>query len=264
MAFGKHVCRQEVFNVSNNKSNGFQRTCLHVSTEKIMKQVEIKNKEELDKNRFQVHFRKQSPGKVKRLSFCKRKSCSSVEVGTKLHRSSSDVGRPRDPGMANKENELSCSDDVRGIRCYDNHGLLVNSAEASKMAGASSKYSDFTELSKEHEAMSRILFGRDLRLKVALTLWRRNASELVSYLIRIQEEHITAGLHWIQSVVKKWWPDLSKSEKRLRDSCSDDRNIEMMRQRLKDLWKEGSRLCSVPGSIGELAKAIEAYLLQLP
>uniref|UniRef100_A0A1A8PRY7 Katanin p80 subunit B-like 1 n=1 Tax=Nothobranchius rachovii TaxID=451742 RepID=A0A1A8PRY7_9TELE len=307
MAFGKHVCRQKVFNVSNNKSNGFQRTCLHVSTEKIMKQVEIKNKEELDKNRFPVHFRKQSPGKVKRLSFCKTKSCSSLEVGTKLHRRLSDVGRPRDPGMANKENELSCSDDVRGIRCYDNHGLLVNSAEASKMAGASSKYSDFAELSKEHEAISRILFGRDLRLKVALTLWRRNASELVSYLIRIQdtsvlldclpvltnnlqtetpclslgccvdlmphvrvvlsskhEEHITAGLHWIQSVVKKWWPDLSKSEKRLRDSCSEDRNIEMMRQRLKDLWKEGSRLCSVPGSIGELAKAIEAYLLQLP
>lgn len=37
--------------------------------------------------------------------------------------------------MANKENELTCSDDVRG-----------NAAEASKMAGASSKYSDFTEV----------------------------------------------------------------------------------------------------------------------
>lgn len=42
----------------------------------------------------------------------------------------------------------------------------------------------FHKLSKDHEAMTHILFGRDLRLKVAMTLWRRNASELVSYLIR--------------------------------------------------------------------------------
>ncbi|XP_017267270.1 KATNB1-like protein 1 isoform X2 [Kryptolebias marmoratus] len=266
------------------------------------------NKEELDKDRFQVHYKVQSPVKAKRPSSCKRKSCSSAaEVGRKLHRRSSNVGHPRDPGMANKENELTCSDDVRGVRCYESYGLPMNSAEASKMAGASSKYSDFTELSKEHEAMTRILFGRDLRLKVALTLWRRNASELVSYLIRIQdtgvlldclpvltnnlqteapclslgccvdlmphvkgvlsskyEEHITVGLHWVQSVIRKWWPELSKSEKRLRGSCSEDRNVDIMRQRLKDLWKEGARLCLVPGPVGELAMAIEAYLTQLP
>lgn len=64
-----------------------------------------------------------------------------VEVGSKLHRKASDVGHAHDRGMANKENELTCSDDVRG-----NCGLPVNSAEASKMAGASSKYSDFTEV----------------------------------------------------------------------------------------------------------------------
>lgn len=32
------------------------------------------------------------------------------------------------------------------------------------------------------------------------------------------------------------------------------RNVEVMRQRLKDLWKEGPRLCLIPGSTGELAK----------
>ncbi|XP_037541526.1 KATNB1-like protein 1 [Nematolebias whitei] len=306
MAAGKHVWKREVFKVNHNKSNGFQRSCMHVSTEQTMKQVDKINKEELDKDRFHVQYKVQSSGKVKRPSSCKRKSCSSVEVGIKLHRKSSNVGHPHDPGMANKENELTCSDDVRGIR-YDKYGLPVNSAEASKMAGASSKYSDFTELSKEHEAMTRILFGRDLRLKVALTLWQRNASELVSYLIRIQdtgvlldclpvltnnlqtetpclslgccvdllphikgvlssayEQHIMVGLHWVQSVIRKWWPELSKSEKRLRGSCSEDRNVDFMRQRLKDLWKDGVRLCLVPGSVGELAKAIEAYLLQLP
>ncbi|XP_029281833.1 KATNB1-like protein 1 [Cottoperca gobio] len=269
-----------------------------------MKQVDIINKEELDKERFQVHYGVQSPGKAKRLSSCKRKGCPLVEVGLKLHRRTSDVGRARNPGMANKENELTCSDDVRGQHFNDNP---LNSAEASKMAGASSKYSDLIEISKDHEAMTRVLFGRNLRLKVAQTLWRRNASELVAYLIRIEdtgvlldclpvltnnlqteapclslgccvdlmplvkgilastyEENISVGLHWVQSVIRKWWPELSKNEKRLRDSCSEDRNIEVMKQRLKDLWKEGARSCLVPGSTGELAKAIQSYLSQLP
>lgn len=31
------------------------------------------------------------------------------------------------------------------------------------------------------------------------------------------------GLHWVQSVIKKWWPELSRNEKRLRDSRSEDR-----------------------------------------
>ncbi|PWA27905.1 hypothetical protein CCH79_00000534, partial [Gambusia affinis] len=245
-----------------------------------------------DNHRFQVHHRVQSPGKTQRPLPCKRRSCSSVEVGAKLLRRSSNVGRLRGPGMANKENEVTCSDDVRGVHS----GPPLNPTEASKMAGASSKYADFTELSKDHEAMTHILFGRDLRLKVALTLWRRNASELVSYLIRIQdtgvlldclpvltnnlqteapclslgccvdllpqvkvilsskyEEHITVALRWVQSVIRKWWPELSKAEKRLRDSCSEDRNVDVMKQRLKDLWKEGSRLCLVSGSVGELA-----------
>uniref|UniRef100_A0A8C9X8Y8 Katanin p80 subunit B-like 1 n=1 Tax=Sander lucioperca TaxID=283035 RepID=A0A8C9X8Y8_SANLU len=223
--------------------------------------------------RFQVHYGVHSPGKAKRLPSCKRKGCPLVEVGLKLHRRTSDVGRVCDPGMANKENELTCSDDVRGMHYNDNCGLPVNSAEASKMAGASSKFSDLTELSKDHEAMTHILFGRNLRLKVAQTLWQKNASELVAYLIRIEdtgvlldclpvltnnlkteapclslgccvdlmpqvkvilaskyEENIMVGLHWVQSVIRKWWPELSKNEKRLRD------NVEIIE--LKKQWKK--------------------------
>lgn len=96
--------------------------------------------------RFQVHYRVHSQGKAKRLSSFKRKGCPVAEVGLKLHRKTSDVGRVCDRGMANKENELTCSDDVRGMHYNDNCRLPVNSAEASKMAGASSKYSDFTEV----------------------------------------------------------------------------------------------------------------------
>lgn len=102
--------------------------------------------------RFQVHYRVHSPGKVKRATSCKRKSCGLAEVGVKLHRRSSDVGRLWDPGMANKENELTCSDDVRGC------GFPVNSAEASKMAGASSKYSDFAEVRNRARATDCFLF----------------------------------------------------------------------------------------------------------
>ncbi|CAG03527.1 unnamed protein product [Tetraodon nigroviridis] len=267
-----------------------------------MKQVDIINKEELDKERFQVHYSVHSPGKAKRASSVKRKGCPVVEVGSKLHRRTSNADRAHDCGMANKENELTCSDDLPR-----NGGLPVNSGEASKMAGATSKCSDFTELSKDHEAMTHILFGRNLRLKVAQTLWRRSASELVAYLIRIQdpgvlldclpvltndlqgespclslgccvdlmpqvkviiagkyEEHIKVGLHWVQSVIRKWWPELSRKERRLQDSRSEDRNIEAMKQRLKELWKEGTHICSVPGPTGEQAKAIEASLSQLP
>lgn len=36
--------------------------------------------------------------------------------------------------------------------------------------------------------------------------------------------------------------------------CVFSRNIEVMKQRLKDLWKEGAHICLVPGSTGELAK----------
>lgn len=96
--------------------------------------------------RFQVNYRVQTKGKAKRLSSCKRKGCPSVEVGLKLQRRTSDVGRASNPGMANKENELTCSDDVRGMLFNDNCGLPVNSAEASKMAEASSKYSNLTEV----------------------------------------------------------------------------------------------------------------------
>ncbi|XP_061125629.1 KATNB1-like protein 1 isoform X1 [Syngnathus typhle] len=266
-----------------------------------MKQVDIRNKDQLDKERLLVH----SPGTEKRPSFRKRKSSLSLEVGVKLHRKTSNVGRARDTGMANKENEVTCSD-LRGNRYRDNCRPTVNAAGASKMAGPASKYSDFTELSKDHEAVSHILFGRNLRLRVALTLWRRNASELVAYLIVIQdrgvlldllpvitnnlqseascfsigccvdlipqvkvilsgkyEEHIIVGLHWVQAVIRKWWPDLSKPEKILRDSL-DNRNIVVLKQRLRDLWKDGARLCLVSGSTGDLAKAVEAYVLQLP
>lgn len=98
--------------------------------------------------RFQVHYSVHGPGKAKRLSSCKRKGCRLEEVGSKLRRSASDVGRVHDPGMANKENELTCSGAAWAVYYNDSCGLLLNSAQASKMAGAGSQPSDVTEASR--------------------------------------------------------------------------------------------------------------------
>ncbi|KAM4600484.1 KATNB1-like protein 1 isoform 2-T2 [Polymixia lowei] len=296
--------QREFLALNQDKPHGLLQPSLHVVAKKNMKQVDFLNKEELDKERVQVNFRVYSPGKAKQVSSCKRKGSPLKGVSLKLHCQTSRAGQSCDTGMANKENELTCSEDMRGIHYNDNCGLPVNSVEASKMAGASSKYSD--NFAEDHEAMTHVLFGRNLRLNVALTLWRRNASELVAYLIRIQdtgvlldclpvltknlqdeapcislgccvdllpqvkviltskyEEHIIVGLHWVQSIIRKWWPELSTNGKSLLDSCSEDRNIEVMKQRLKDLWNEGAQLCLVPGTTGEMAKAIESYLSQL-
>ncbi|KAL7871669.1 hypothetical protein SRHO_G00066520 [Serrasalmus rhombeus] len=303
MATGNHVGNdEEIHRLKQAQSLDLfkHKSCLE--DEKNMKEVDYLNKEEIDKERFPVGRCAHNYGKAKRV-VSKKTQHSAVGSGVRrrepLARRSSD--------MANKENELTCAEDVQGIRYNDNCGFPVNSTEASKMAGAGSKYSDyFTELSKDHDAMTHVLFGRNLRLNVALTLWRRSASELVAYLIRIQdrgvlvdclpvltkslqeeqpcisigccvdllpqvktillskyEEHLIVALHWVQSVIKKWWPELYSDGKRLQDGCSDDRNVQAMRRQLLELWDEKSQLTSVPGAVGEITKAIESYLSQL-
>ncbi|CAB1342596.1 unnamed protein product, partial [Coregonus sp. 'balchen'] len=212
-------------------------------------------------------------GKAKQVSVCYKRKCSlsrhGVVVSSCVRRRAPPAGRAV-CDMANKENELTCSEEVQAIHYNDCCVFPVNSAAeaGSKMAGPGNKYSDyFTELSKDHDAMTRVLFGRNLRLNVALTLWRRNASELVAYLIRIEDtgvlldclpvitkKHLIVGLRWVQSVIKKWWPELSANSKSLQDSCSEDRNFRVMKQQLKELWEEGPRLSLVPGSTGEMAK----------
>lgn len=40
------------------------------------------------------------------------------------------------------------------------------------------------QLTRDHNTMTDVLFGRNLRLKVALTLWQRNVGELLTYFLR--------------------------------------------------------------------------------
>ncbi|KAI4872390.1 hypothetical protein NFI96_029861, partial [Prochilodus magdalenae] len=303
MATGNHVGNDAEFHrLKQAQSHGLFRNKSCIEDGKNMKEVssdssqneavDYLNKEEIDKERFPVGRCSHNYGKAKRVV---SKKTRHTTVGSGVRRREPLAGRSSD--MANKENELTCAEDVQGIHYNDNCGFPVNSTEASKMAGAGSKYSDyFTELSKDHEAMTHVLFGRNLRLNVALTLWRRNASELVAYLIRIQdkgvlvdclpvltkslqeeqpcisigccvdllpqvkaillstyEEHLIVALHWVQSVIKKWWPELYPDGKRLQDGCSD-RNVQAMRRQLLELWDEKSQLTSVPGTVGEITK----------
>ncbi|XP_059811568.1 KATNB1-like protein 1 [Hemitrygon akajei] len=96
--------------------------------------------------------------------------------------------------MANKENEVLCSGTVPKV-CNDNRNSQLNSGEfpASQTDGTSVTYADyFAQISKDHATMTQVLFGRNLRLSVALTFWQKSASELVAYLVRIRDTAVVA------------------------------------------------------------------------
>ncbi|XP_045671705.1 KATNB1-like protein 1 isoform X2 [Ursus americanus] len=174
---------------------------------------------------------------------------------------------------------------------------------SSQTESPSSKYSGFfSEVSQDHETMAQVLFSRNLRLNVALTFWRkRSISELVAYLVRIEdlgvvvdclpvltnslqeekqyislgccvdllplvksllkskfEEYIIVGLNWLQAVIKRWWSELSSTTEIINDG-----NIQILKQQLSGLWEQENHLTLVPGYTGNIAKDVDAYLLQL-
>ncbi|TSK57996.1 KATNB1-like protein 1 [Bagarius yarrelli] len=272
MAAGYHVGSDaEVKRLKQNKALDVFNSRRAPADEENMREVDFLYKEEIDKERFPVGRCMHNYGKVKRVVSKKRHSA----VGPAVRLRAPFAGRPSN--MANKENELTCAEDVQGFRYKDKCAFPVNSTDALKMAGAGSKYTDyFTELSKDHDTMTNVLFGRNLRLNVALTLWRKSASELVAYLIRIQDtgvlidclpvltkRHLTVALNWVQAIVKKWWPDLLSNGKALQDRGSNEKNVQAMRKLLLDLWDNTCPLFLVPGAVGEVSKAVESYLAQL-
>ncbi|XP_016085523.1 KATNB1-like protein 1 isoform X2 [Sinocyclocheilus grahami] len=310
MATGSHVgSNAEIHRLKQAQTHDLLKRMVCSGDEKNMREVDYSLKDETDQERFPVGRCVHKYSKAKRAVVSKKKTRHSG-VGSRACRRSPTASRTSD--MANKENELTCADDVQAILYSDNCGFAVNSTDASKMAGAGSKYSDYlTELSEDHEAMTHVLFGRNLRLNVALTLWRKNASELVAYLNRIQdtgvlvdclpvliksfslyslqeeqpcisigccvdllpqvkmilntkyEEHLIIALHWVQSIIKKWWSELSTNNKSLHDGFSNDRNVQAMKMTLLELWEGKRHLSSVPGTVGETAKIIESYMSQL-
>ncbi|XP_042296578.1 KATNB1-like protein 1 isoform X2 [Sceloporus undulatus] len=160
--------------------------------------------------------------------------------------------------MANKENELACAGNLPAKLPADGRTFLLNSSDSGRAQteSPSSKYSGFfSEVSEDHETMAQVLFSRNLRLNVALTFWRRRSiSELIAYLVR----YVIVGLNWLQAVIKRWWSELSAHTEKIEDG-----NIQILKEQLSGLWKQENHLTLVPGYTGNIAKDVDAYLLQL-
>ncbi|CAB1335143.1 unnamed protein product [Coregonus sp. 'balchen'] len=143
------------------------------------------------KNTKEASFRKEgcpagrsgnNPGRQKRVVSCKRKTHHLT------------ISRRKQPAtvrtydVANKENEMACVQDMEEMFYMDPWEFPLTAPHHNKTDEAGSKDSDyFTELSKDHNTMTDVLFGRNLRLSVALTLWQRNVGELLTYFLRIQD-----------------------------------------------------------------------------
>lgn len=101
------------------------------------------------------------------------------------------LGSGRTCDAANKENEMKYLQDTEAdIFKVDpwEFPQNVNSNHKTSRAGSEqTDYSTLTELTRDHHTMTDVLFGRNLRLKVALTLWQRNVGELLTYFLRIQD-----------------------------------------------------------------------------
>lgn len=278
------------------------RKAISSSTKKIMKEDKKAPKQLASyTNRITVGKTVTSPLSLFKAVHCKRKvHCYTAKPCYKRKQ----FPKSRGCNMANKENELACAGNLPA-KLNDSRTHLLNSSDSgsSQTEGPSSKYSAFfSEVSQDHETMAQVLFSRNLRLNVALTFWRRRSiSELVAYLLRIQdlgvvvdclpvltnslqeekpyisvgccvdllplvksllkskyEEYVIVGLNWLQAVIKRWWSELSAHKER-----AEDGNMIILKQQLSELWEQEHHLTLVPGYTGNIAKEVNAYLLQL-
>ncbi|XP_064003729.1 KATNB1-like protein 1 [Pogoniulus pusillus] len=294
--------KQKVLHIEGHPID-LPRKRISSSTKKIMKEGKKSPKQLASyTNRVTVGKTVTSPLSLFKVVCCKRKvHCYSPKPCYRKKQ----FPKSRGCDMANKENELACAGNLPAKLHNDSRTHLLNSSDSgsSQTEGPSSKYSGFfSEVSQDHETMAQVLFSRNLRLNVALTFWRRRSiSELVAYLVRIQdlgvvvdclpvltnslqeekpyisvgccvdllplvksllkskyEEYVIVGLNWLQAVIKRWWSELSAHTEK-----AEDGNIHILKQQLSGLWEQENHLTLVPGYTGNIAKDVNAYLLQL-
>uniref|UniRef100_A0A8C6U4V2 Katanin p80 subunit C-terminal domain-containing protein n=1 Tax=Neogobius melanostomus TaxID=47308 RepID=A0A8C6U4V2_9GOBI len=296
-------CRMD----SNTKDGHYQildqdRSPYKVTYRNTKEMEYYKKNEDPTKKRVAASRAGPNPGRVKRVVSCKRKTHHLTVAWKKPP----GTGKPH--AAANKENELNCRADMeQGVFCMDPWDLPQNKQSTGRTGPEPPDYSLLSELRRDHIAMNSVLFGRNLRLKVAFTLWERNVGELLTYFLRIQdsgvfvdflpvitksinentstisigscvdlfplvkkvlsnpyEEYITVGLKWIDSVLKNWWKELRESGLSGSTKAPLDKNFQIFNQHLLELWHHEPLLKSVPGPAGDLAKAIDLFILQLP
>ncbi|XP_054828061.1 KATNB1-like protein 1 [Eublepharis macularius] len=243
-----------------------------------------------------------SPHPLFRAVYCKRKV---LYYSPKPCFKKKQLPKVKGRDMANKENELACAGNLPAKLPADGRTFLLNSSESgrSQAESPSSKYSGFfSEVSEDHDTMAQVLFSRNLRLNVALTFWRRRSiSELVAYLVRIQDlgvvvdclpvltsslqeekPYISVGccvdlLPLVKLLLKSkfeeyvivglnWLQAVIKrwwSELSAHTEKIEDGNIQILKEQLSGLWKQENHLTLVPGYTGNIAKDVDTYLLQL-
>lgn len=149
------------------------------------------------------------PGRVKRVVSCKRKTHHLTVARRKQ------AGSGRSSDAANKENEVNCTQDVQqqmlDRNACDSHVKVTRKHSAAETSSGQDDCTTLAEvghtltahtvvvfrmfqlwffffcvfqLSKDHHTLTDVLYGRNLRLKVSLTLWRRSTGELLTYLLR--------------------------------------------------------------------------------
>ncbi|XP_018545629.1 KATNB1-like protein 1 isoform X1 [Lates calcarifer] len=149
------------------------------------KEVGHDKNEEFNKKRYPVSRSGNNPGRLKRVVSCKRKTHHLTVARRKQ------LGSGRNYDAANKENEMNCLQDAQQeIFDMDPQEFPLNfnnNHNTGRTGSEQTDYSTLSELTRDHSAMTDVLFGRNLRLKVALTLWQRNVGELLTYFLRIQD-----------------------------------------------------------------------------
>ncbi|KAK0140857.1 KATNB1-like protein 1 [Merluccius polli] len=141
-------------------------------------------------------------GRVKRVVSCKRKTHHLAATRRKQQQQQQQAaasGRPYG-AKGNKENEAAGRERDPRARTdgVDAHRETVHmdawefplNVNQHRGGGTGSKHTDcftLSELTRDHTSMVNVLFGRNLRLKVASTLWQRNVGELLMYFIRMED-----------------------------------------------------------------------------
>ncbi|KAM6912923.1 KATNB1-like protein 1 [Xenentodon cancila] len=148
------------------------------------KEVDYDKHEEFYKKRYSTGRSGVNPGRVKRVVSCKRKTYHVAVVRRKQ------LGSGRTCDAANKENDMKCLQEKKQETVMDPLEFSLNANNDKKTGRTGTEQTDYcilNELAKDHNTMTDVLFGRNLRLKVALTLWRRNVGELLTYFMKIQD-----------------------------------------------------------------------------
>ncbi|KFU98845.1 KATNB1-like 1 [Tauraco erythrolophus] len=296
-----NVRKQKVLHIEGHPID-LPRKRISLSTKKIMKEGKKSPKQLASyTNRVTVGKTVTSPLSLFKVVYCRRKvHCYTPKPCYRKKQ----FPKSRGCDMANKENELACAGNLPA-ELHDSRTHLLNSSDSgsSQTEDDSSKNSRFfSQISRDHETMTRVLFSRNLRLNVALTFWRRRSmSELIAYLVRIQdlgvvvdclpvltnslqeeEPYISVGccvdlLPLVKSLLTSkyeeyvivglnWLQAVVKrwwSELSERTEEAEDVNSHVLKRQLSGLWEQVNHLTLVPGYTGNIAKDVNAYLLKL-